>query len=182
MTPMDFWRNSTPFFGVSAFCTTKICDFRSWLIWSFCTLVFVCFIKIWCGECFRCGDIFILDCPLKSQIFVVKKKWDRMLPVVHKCSLATCTTKGDILWRCTIFENNRKSHMLVQTVSVYVIYLVETTRLYRMTYNIVRLVLIAPINYWQNHIDVSFHFRLPTISPWQVIRVASHELLKSCQR
>ena len=24
MAPMDFWRNSTPFFGAVAFCTTKI--------------------------------------------------------------------------------------------------------------------------------------------------------------
>ena len=28
MTPMDFWRNSTPFFGAAALCTTKIEDFR----------------------------------------------------------------------------------------------------------------------------------------------------------
>ena len=30
VVPMDFWRNSTPFFGVAAFCTTKNGDFRRW--------------------------------------------------------------------------------------------------------------------------------------------------------
>ena len=29
MAPMEPWRNSTPFFGVAAFCTTKIDDFRA---------------------------------------------------------------------------------------------------------------------------------------------------------
>ena len=28
MTPMDFWGNSSPFFGAAAFCMTKIDDFR----------------------------------------------------------------------------------------------------------------------------------------------------------
>ena len=28
VAPMDFWRNSTPFFGAAAFCTTKNGDFR----------------------------------------------------------------------------------------------------------------------------------------------------------
>ena len=29
MSPMDLWRNSTPFFGAAAFCTTKIDNFRA---------------------------------------------------------------------------------------------------------------------------------------------------------
>ena len=29
MVPMEPWRNSTPFFGAAAFCTTKIDDFRA---------------------------------------------------------------------------------------------------------------------------------------------------------
>ena len=28
MAPMDFWRNSIPFFGAAAICTMKIDDFR----------------------------------------------------------------------------------------------------------------------------------------------------------
>ena len=39
MAPMDFWRNSTPFFGAAALCTTKIVDFRRWPSWSLSTLV-----------------------------------------------------------------------------------------------------------------------------------------------
>ena len=30
ITPMDFWWNSTPFFGADAFCKTKTGDFRRW--------------------------------------------------------------------------------------------------------------------------------------------------------
>ena len=29
MSPMDLWRNSIPFFGAAAFCTTKIDNFRA---------------------------------------------------------------------------------------------------------------------------------------------------------
>ena len=28
MAPMDFWRDSTPFFGAASFCMTKTGDFR----------------------------------------------------------------------------------------------------------------------------------------------------------
>jgi len=28
IAPIDLWRNSTPFFGAVAFCTTKTVDFR----------------------------------------------------------------------------------------------------------------------------------------------------------
>ena len=34
MVPSEPWRNSTPFFGAAAFCTTKIDDFRTSLMLS----------------------------------------------------------------------------------------------------------------------------------------------------
>ena len=44
ITPLDFWQNSTPFFGAAAFCKTKIGDFIRRPSQSFSTIVLVNFV------------------------------------------------------------------------------------------------------------------------------------------
>ena len=51
ITPMDFWQNPTQFFDTTAFCLTKIGDFRRQPSQSFSTLVLVDFVVLPCLFC-----------------------------------------------------------------------------------------------------------------------------------
>ena len=70
MVPIEPWRNSTPFFGAVAFCTTKIDDFRASLVDFFDNI----------------GDLFI-----KEEVIKLEEK---ILEVIDVASSKTQIMEG----------------------------------------------------------------------------------------
>jgi len=85
MAPMDFWRNSTPFFGAAVLCATKIVDFRRRPSWLLSTLVLLHLnLEFWKTWSFWKTYSFWKPCVFKNLEFPKPGVWKTLSFLANK--------------------------------------------------------------------------------------------------